>query len=53
MRRLSIACLLLLFLGTSADAAVFVMPEDLELIRDADKIAQLLGPNGNQSHFPY
>jgi hypothetical protein len=25
----------------------------LELIRDADKIAQLLGPNGNQSHFPY
>jgi hypothetical protein len=24
-----------------------------ELIRDADKIAQLLGPNGNQSHFPY
>ena len=24
-----------------------------ELIRDADKIAQLLGPNGNQTHFPY
>ena len=24
-----------------------------ELIRDADKIVQLLGPNGNQSHFPY
>jgi hypothetical protein len=24
-----------------------------ELNRDADKIAQLLGPNGNQSHFPY
>ena len=24
-----------------------------ELIRDADKIAQLLGPHGNQSHFPY
>jgi hypothetical protein len=24
-----------------------------ELIRDADKIAQLLGPNGNQSYFPY
>ena len=24
-----------------------------ELIRDADKISQLLGPNGNQSHFPY
>ncbi|HXD12195.1 MAG TPA: hypothetical protein VN653_19150 [Anaerolineales bacterium] len=24
-----------------------------ELVRDADKIAQLLGPNGNQSHFPY
>ena len=25
----------------------------LELIRDAAKISQLLGPNGNQSHFPY
>ena len=24
-----------------------------ELSRDADKILQLLGPNGNQSHFPY
>ena len=24
-----------------------------ELHRDADKIAQLLGPNGNQSYFPY
>ncbi len=24
-----------------------------ELHRDADKILQLLGPNGNQSHFPY
>jgi len=24
-----------------------------ELIRDADKIAQLLGPSGNQSYFPY
>jgi hypothetical protein len=24
-----------------------------ELTRDADKISQLLGPNGNQSHFPY
>ena len=25
----------------------------LELIRDTDKISQLLGPDGNQSHFPY
>jgi hypothetical protein len=25
----------------------------LELHRDADKIVQLLGPNGNQSYFPY
>ncbi|MBN2117842.1 MAG: glycosyltransferase family 39 protein [Anaerolineales bacterium] len=25
----------------------------VELVRDADKIFQLLGPNGNQSHFPY
>ena len=24
-----------------------------ELVRDADKISQLLGPNGNQAHFPY
>lgn len=24
-----------------------------ELVRDADKIAQILGPNGNQSYFPY
>jgi hypothetical protein len=24
-----------------------------ELIRDADRIVQLLGPNGNQSYFPY
>jgi hypothetical protein len=24
-----------------------------ELLRDADKISQLLGPHGNQSHFPY
>ena len=24
-----------------------------ELLRDADKIAQLLGPTGNQSYFPY
>jgi hypothetical protein len=25
----------------------------LELMRDADKISQILGPTGNQSHFPY
>ncbi len=25
----------------------------VELTRDADKISQILGPNGNQSHFPY
>ena len=25
----------------------------IELVRDWDKIAQLLGPNGNQSYFPY
>jgi hypothetical protein len=25
----------------------------LELARDADKISQLLAPNGNQTHFPY
>jgi hypothetical protein len=26
---------------------------EVELIRDADKIAQLLGPDGNQTYFPY
>lgn len=26
---------------------------EVELTRDADKIAQLLGPNGNQTYFPY
>jgi len=26
---------------------------NFELTRDADKIVQLLGPNGNQSYFPY
>ena len=26
---------------------------EIELLRDAAKIAQLLGPNGNQSYFPY
>ena len=26
---------------------------NFELSHDADKIAQLLGPNGNQSYFPY
>ena len=26
---------------------------NFEFIRDADKISQLLGPNGNQSYFPY
>jgi hypothetical protein len=26
---------------------------NVELMRDADKISQLLGPHGNQSYFPY
>jgi hypothetical protein len=34
-------------------AALLLANWGLELIRDADKIAQLLGPNGNQSYFPY
>lgn len=35
--------------------AVFLLVANwgFELVRDADKIAQLLGPNGNQSYFPY
>jgi hypothetical protein len=34
-------------------AVLLVTNWSLELLRDADKIAQILGPNGNQSHFPY
>ena len=35
-------------------AAIFLITNwEMELIRDASKIAQLLGPNGNQSYFPY
>jgi hypothetical protein len=35
--------------------AVFMLVVNwgFELIRDSDKIAQLLGPNGNQSYIPY
>jgi hypothetical protein len=35
--------------------AVFLLVANwgFELVRDADKIAQLLGPKGNQSYFPY
>ena len=35
--------------------AVFMLVVNwsFELIRDSDKIAQLLGPHGNQSYFPY
>ncbi len=32
---------------------MLIMNWNFELMRDADKIAQLLGPNGNQSYFPY
>jgi hypothetical protein len=34
-------------------AILLVSNWGFELNRDADKIAQLLGPNGNQSYFPY
>ena len=34
-------------------AALLIMNWEFELFRDAAKIAQLLGPNGNQSYFPY
>lgn len=43
-RSLIIAAILILLL---------VLNWRLELHRDADKIAAILGPNGNQSHFPY
>jgi len=32
---------------------LFLLNWSWELSRDAGKISQLLGPNGNQSHFPY
>lgn len=32
---------------------LLVVNWEVELIRDAAKISQLLGPNGNQTHFPY
>ncbi len=34
-------------------AVLLIANWGFELVRDADKIAQLLGPNGNQSYFPY
>ncbi|HSL46521.1 MAG TPA: hypothetical protein VK897_24015 [Anaerolineales bacterium] len=34
-------------------AFLLIVNWNFELIRDANKITQLLGPNGNQSHFPY
>jgi hypothetical protein len=34
-------------------AFLLVTNWSIELSRDADKIAQLLGPTGNQSYFPY
>jgi hypothetical protein len=34
-------------------AMLLVTNWGMELVRDWDKIAQLLGPNGNQSYFPY
>ncbi|MBI5934450.1 MAG: glycosyltransferase family 39 protein [Chloroflexi bacterium] len=34
-------------------AFLFLLNWGLELARDADKIIQLFGPNGNQSYFPY
>ena len=43
----------LLILLAILAAFLLVANWGFELNRDADKIAQLLGPNGNQSHFPY
>lgn len=34
-------------------AIMLVMNWSFELQRDSDKITQLLGPNGNQTYFPY
>jgi hypothetical protein len=40
---------------TIAVLSVFLLLANwtFELTRDADKISQLLGPAGNQTHFPY
>lgn len=43
---------LMVILAMSA-ILLLVINWEVELIHDADKISQLLGPNGNQSHFPY
>jgi hypothetical protein len=43
----------LLVLFSAVILVMLIMNWRLELIRDADKITQLLGPNGNQSYFPY
>jgi hypothetical protein len=42
-------------MGVIAVLAAFLLLANwgFELHRDADKIGQLLGPNGNQSYFPY
>jgi hypothetical protein len=32
---------------------LLVINWEIELLRDADKISQLLGPYGNQLYFPY
>src|SRR6266545_5534583 len=42
-----------LVLFAVATVIMLIMNWNFELLRDADKIAQLLGPNGNQSYFPY
>ncbi len=34
-------------------AFLLIVNWGFELARDADKISQLLGPNGNQTYFPY
>lgn len=43
---------LIVVLAVSA-ILLLVVNWEIELLRDADKISQLLGPNGNQSRFPY
>ncbi len=43
----------ILFILSILLVALLVTNWGLELVRDWDKITQLLGPTGNQSHFPY
>jgi hypothetical protein len=43
----------LIVIFTALGVVLLLANWGIELVRDADKIAILLGPNGNIAHFPY